>query len=262
MKPTQTSSAKGTKRTAYDYGAHPRQTLDLYMPDHGGKKLPLLVFLYGGSWKRGDRRIYRVLGRALAREGFGVAIPDYRLFPEVRYPAFNEDAAAAISWLQENADMLGLDVDRFSLMGHSAGAHIGALLLLDPTYRHLPRPRRFVGLAGPYSMNLMQYEGVAPIFAGANDANDARPIKLVQNAGPLPDVLLMHGERDRTVYVENTKNMATALQSHGTQVETSLFSNLGHVDILAALMPAFRWRAPVWPKAVQFLKNENHHMPN
>ena len=78
------------------FGADPRQRLDLYAPRRvAAEPLPVIVFLYGGSWNSGAKAGYAFVGRALAARGFVVAIPDYRLVPAVRYPAFLEDNAAA-----------------------------------------------------------------------------------------------------------------------------------------------------------------------
>ncbi|MDP8912885.1 MAG: alpha/beta hydrolase, partial [Pseudomonadota bacterium] len=143
------------------YGAHPRQRLDIYRPrtSTGAKQgqaarspLPVILFLYGGSWQSGMREGYGFAGRALAARGFLVAVPDYRLVPEVRFPAFLEDNAGALRWMRANAVRLGGDPERIVLVGHSAGAYNAAMLALDP--RWLGEDRRavrgFVGLAGPY----------------------------------------------------------------------------------------------------------------
>ena len=126
------------------YGPHKRMQLDLFPPvsqagqiwsDHNGTPLrPTILFFYGGSWKSGSRGLYRPLGLALSRAGFAVAIADYRLYPEVTFPAFMEDAAAALSWVQAFAPEFGGDPADIRLMGHSAGAHMGALLCLDPAW--------------------------------------------------------------------------------------------------------------------------------
>ena len=88
----------GSRRTAGEaYGDDPRQRLDVYRPSGSGHH-PVVVFFYGGSWNEGRREDYRFVGEALASRGCLVVIPDYRVYPQVRYPAFLEDCAAATGW--------------------------------------------------------------------------------------------------------------------------------------------------------------------
>lgn len=247
-----------------EYGLHPRQKLDLHIPEikaETGRKQPIL-FLYGGGWKRGSRRMYSSIGRALAKEGFLTAIADYRLFPEVRFPSFNQDAALAVKWLAENAENHGALSGGISVIGHSAGAHIGALLFLDPQYLAEVDLTpdiisSYVGLSGPYTMNLAQYDSVSTIFATAEHPDHARPIKWVSDSGPLPKSLLLHGRADRTVYLQNTQYFANALEERGAKVETVSFHRVGHVDMVLALSPYFRWRAPVWDRVISFLNSDD-----
>lgn len=247
-----------------EYGPHPRQKLDLHIPEiskETSRKQPIL-FLYGGGWKRGSRRMYGSIGKALAKEGFVTAIADYRLFPEVRFPSFNQDAALAVKWLADNAQDYGASEDGISVIGHSAGAHIGALLFLDPQYLAdvdlTPAIiSSYVGLSGPYTMNLAQYDSVSTIFATAEHPDHARPIKWVGDSGALPKSLLLHGRADRTVYLQNTQYFANALEERGAKVETVSFHRVGHVDTVLALSPYFRWRAPIWDRVISFLNSDD-----
>jgi acetyl esterase/lipase len=116
----------GAGRVAKDqaFAVGERGKLDVYAPKRAapGAKLPVIVFFYGGSWSTGTREGYAFAGQALASKGFVVVIPDYRLVPEVRFPAFLEDGAAAVRWVRANAARFGGDPDRIVLAGHSAGA--------------------------------------------------------------------------------------------------------------------------------------------
>ena len=128
------SRAKLVIRNA-PYGARPRQRIDVYRPRVGAHRpLPIIVFFYGGSWNSGKKSGYSFAGRALAARGFVVAIPDYRLVPEVHYPAFLEDSAAAVRWVIRHSAELGGDPERIVIAGHSAGAYNGAMLSFDPRW--------------------------------------------------------------------------------------------------------------------------------
>ena len=104
------------------YGPDRRQRLDLYRPHDASAECRLVVFLYGGCWTTGARRSYRFLAHVLGSRGFAVAIPDYRLFPDAKFPDFLVDTASAIGWLHRHAGEYGIHGDRMALLGHSAGA--------------------------------------------------------------------------------------------------------------------------------------------
>lgn len=250
------------------YGRHPRMGLDFFppvlkdgthwSPEAGGPLRPTIVFLYGGGWKKGSRHFYRPLGLALARAGFAVAIADYRLYPEVRFPAFMEDVAAALSWVHAWAADFGGDAGDIRLMGHSAGAHMGALLCLDPAWLQAENLdpaiiRSFIGLAGPYTANMMRAGSYAPIFDPAEDKARTRPIKMLCPERIMPRSLLLHGCADRTVARRNSETFARAITELGGDAETEFYKGVGHVGLLTTLAPGLRWRAPAWDTILDFL---------
>ena len=90
------------RKTDLRYGEDPRQRLDVYPPRDAANR-PVVIFWYGGSWLNGTKSHYRFVGAALAERGFVVAMPDYRLYPAVKFPAFLDDAAQAVAWVQQHA---------------------------------------------------------------------------------------------------------------------------------------------------------------
>ncbi len=138
------------------YADGPRHTLDVYAPRPAATPAPVLVFFYGGGWSSGAKAMYRFIGAAMAARGMLVVIPDYRLHPEVSFPAFMDDMVAAVAWAHANAAKFGGDPHRLFLMGHSAGGQIAALLALDAGYLRSAAlsPERdvcgVIGLAAPY----------------------------------------------------------------------------------------------------------------
>src|SRR5215475_12766126 len=125
--------APGGYRVVRDlaYGADPRQKLDLYVPDKLTGPAPMLLFFYGGSWTGGNKALYPAFGQAFASKGIITAVADYRLYPQVRYPAFVEDGAQAFAWLHTHATQYGGDPGGLFLSGHSAGAYIAVMLAAD-----------------------------------------------------------------------------------------------------------------------------------
>ena len=134
------------------YGSDDRNKYDLYLPADEAADTPIILFFYGGSWENGKRADFRFVGNALADAGIIAAIPDYRVYPEVVFPAFVQDAARAFAAVHRR---FGSSRPVF-VMGHSAGAHIAALLALDPRYLrqvgldNCNDVAGLIGLAGPY----------------------------------------------------------------------------------------------------------------
>lgn len=230
------------------YGDLPRHKLDIYRPAGGQTSGSVIVFIYGGSWKSGERRQYRFVGEALTRRGLTVVVPDYRLSPKVTFPAFMNDTAHAVRWVRNNLrDEKGMARPIF-LAGHSAGAHIAALLTVDDRYLTSAGLARrdicgVIGLAGPYAFDPHRYRSTRRAFAGLKNTDVARPIRRI--LGKNPPFLLLHGDGDTTVYPSNTVDFAAALKAAGTDVETRIFPEIGHSKILASMSAPFDDIAPV-----------------
>ncbi len=122
----------GTRELAY--GADPKQRLDLLVPANT-PRAPLLLFVHGGGWSIGDKRSSAGVKAAhFTSAGWAFASANYRLVPGVTVEQQAADIASAIAWARANAAVHGLDPDRIVLMGHSAGAHLAALVGTDPRY--------------------------------------------------------------------------------------------------------------------------------
>ena len=239
------------------YGPLPRQKLDIYVPKNGEVKATIL-YLYGGGWVSGARWYYRLFGRTMAARGVAVVIPDYHLYPSAAFPAFVEDAALAFKWMHTHAAELGGNSSRLFVMGHSAGAHISALLALDPRYLQahalsLSAIKGVIGLAGPYTLDPLKWSGVKDIFATSRDApHAARPIKLARAGAP--PMLLLHGASDRIVAPSASINLADALTAAGSNAEAKIYPGIGHFEIFAAYLWGWRWRASVLKDTEAFIE--------
>lgn len=240
------------------YGPLPRQRLDIYTPRRAPPRGTVL-FVHGGSWTSGDRTLYRFLGQALAARGYQVVVPDYRLYPAARYPAFVEDTALAFAWTRAQAAAYGGDPKRIAVMGHSAGAYNVAMIALDPAWLapHGLQPSDIdavIALAGPLSFNPLKSDATREIFASAADIELARPIKLAAaGAKAAPPFLLIHGTNDQTVGDHNSRNMADALNAAGGRAELNLYPGAGHLTVVTAFAWWLRKRAPSLDDAVLFL---------
>lgn len=163
---------KGVKKTAdIPYADGQRKKLDIYQPEKANGPAPVVMFIYGGSWRAGDKFEYEFAGRALAAAGFVTVIADYRLWPEVKYPDFLEDNAQAMRWIQDNITSYGGDPKRFFLAGHSAGAYNAVMLGLNSSFRRdydVTMPiRAIAGISGPYNFYPFEYDQVRDTFGPA-----------------------------------------------------------------------------------------------
>lgn len=245
------------------YGPEARHRLDLYRPAGAAGPLPVVVFLYGGGWDQGRREDYLFVGEALARQGFLVAVPDYRLFPQVLFPAFLQDGARALAWVREQAAARGGDTERLFLLGHSAGAYNAAFLALDPQWLAAEglTPAALAGvagLAGPYGFDPLARADTRPIFDCGLPSEALQPLShaaLGATAGA-PPFLLLHGAADRTVQPRNSSRLAAALEAAGVPADCRLFPGLGHVGVVLALARGGRRIAPVLPAVARFLAAE------
>jgi acetyl esterase/lipase len=239
------------------YAPGPRGGMDIYRPTHATGPLPIVVFFYGGSWQDGRRQDYKFVAADLARRGMVVAVPDYRLFPEVRFPSFLQDGARAVATVRRDATRWGGDPTRLILAGHSAGAWIAAMLALDPQWLHAAGDSRdhiagMVGLAGPYDFLPITGPDIKQIFAPADaDLSTTQPIDQVD--GHNPPMLLLAGDDDTTVYPRNTLALAARIRAAGGPVEAKTYPDLAHIGIVISLAPIFQFRAPVLDDMSRFI---------
>jgi acetyl esterase/lipase len=246
---------KLTSDIAYKPGA--RGGLDIYTPTFAAPRRPVVVFIYGGNWETGEKAMYRFVGSALAASGLIAVIPDYRVFPEVRFPSFIEDAAAAVRWARDHAAEYGGDPTRIVLMGHSAGAQIAAMLTFDRHYLAAVNldPRRdvkgLVGLAGPYDFLPLHSAVLKEIFGSESGLAATQPINFVD--GGAPPAFLATGEDDKSVNPGNSTRLAARIREHGGIAEVKIYPGINHQTLIGAFAPPLRVLAPVLRDAVQFI---------
>lgn len=246
------------KQGGLNYGELERQKLDVYAPEGEARYLPVAVFFYGGSWQNGRRQDYRFVAQALVNRGIIAVIPDYRLYPEVKFPTFIEDGALAVSWVANNISGFGGDVSRLFLMGHSAGAYIAAMLALNSSYlEHAGLNTRwlkgFVGLAGPYDFLPLKSSKLIRIFGGADGMPETQPITFA--LAKTPPVLLLHGADDKLVGPHNTKNLAQRLREAGGTVVEKIYPGMKHIGLLISLATPFQDGEPAMDDIAQFIED-------
>lgn len=253
--------ARDTYRERRDiaYGSDPRQQLDVYLPlaTPTGNGVPMVVFFYGGNWTGGERANYRFVGEALASQGAIVVVADYRVYPQVRYPAFVRDSALAVKWAFEHARELGADPSHIYLAGHSAGGYNAAMLALDARWlREVGlQPMQlagWIGIAGPYDFLPITGPDTQKVFDWPDTPRDSQPIVHANHRAPR--ALLLSAQKDNTVSPErSTAQLGRLLKESGNDVTVRFFEGVSHVTVMAAVARPLNRLAPVLDEMLGFI---------
>lgn len=239
------------------YGTGDRRKLDIYVPDGLKAPAPVILFFYGGSWESGAKSDYKAFGQAFASKGIVTVVADYRLYPQVKYPAFVEDGAQALVYVHNRIAAYGGDPGRLFVAGHSAGAYNAVMLAAEPDFVRAAGGdpawiHGVIGISGPYDFLPLTASDLIDMFHGANN-QEAMPINHVN--GPRPPALLVTGDGDSTVGPGNTVRMAARLQAHGGQVTQIHYPGVGHIGIILSLVPGFRGRTTLRQDILDFIQH-------
>jgi acetyl esterase/lipase len=223
-------------------GADPVQhRLDIYLP-RGRKDFPVVFFVHGGAWTRGDKNhfgIYAAVGRCFARHGLGMVSINYRLSPAVRHPEHIRDVARAFAWTHRHIARYGGRPDEVFLVGHSAGAHLVALLATDPRYIKAEGltpadVRGVVAISGVY--NLPPHPLVYRAFGkDAAVLRDASPLTHVR-AGAPPFLILYSDHELPRCDGAQAEAFCKALCGKGCCAATFEVAHRNHFSILLQAM--------------------------
>jgi acetyl esterase/lipase len=209
--------------------------LDLRLPKTRGP-WPLVVTVHGGGWREGDKAFFDL---SPFLPGYAVASINYRLYPAFRFPAMIEDVKSALRFLRAHAAEYGIDPDRVAIVGQSAGGHLAALAALaDETAgwdvgENLGESSRVdaaVVLAGPSDLaRTFPLEWVSDLVLGVFGVEQwpaGSPVTWA-DAGD-PPLLVVHGEEDPIVPVEQARLLHEAVQAAGGDSTLVVVRNAGH----------------------------------
>ena len=245
------------------YGADPRQTLDVYIPDGLKAPAPVIVFFYGGSWQSGSKAMYKFVGQAFASEGITTVVADYRLYPQCAIRRSCKIARAR--W-------------RSSTPTSSASAAIPAGCS-SPGIRRAPttrscwtpicpisrRPARIpaqicgvIGMAGPYDFLPLTDPKLISLFGG-DRVTATQPIAHID--GKRAPMLLAYGSDDETVGPKNAINMAKRLEILGSAVELHRYPDVGHIGLVLSLAPGFRGNTTLRADVARFVERYGQPSP-
>jgi acetyl esterase/lipase len=271
VRPERSNHASGIERiNGLVYGSPGGRLLlvDLYLPDDGHAPWPVIVWLHGGGWRFGDRRLAPDLSRHFAARGFAMASIDYRLTTDAIFPAQIQDVKTAVRWLRASAAQYQLDAERIGLWGSSAGGHLAALAATsgpgvfedassehggessevlavvegygpidflqldahrDPSGRRSDDPESIELPPGMRSAHANSFES---LLVGGPIERHADRVRLANplsyERAQLPPLLILHGLSDMTVPAHQSEILFDVLAARGVDVTLSLAEGLGH----------------------------------
>ncbi|MEQ1539640.1 MAG: alpha/beta hydrolase [Sphingorhabdus sp.] len=219
------------------------------------KPRPVLVFFYGGGWANGTRTEYSYAARPFVEAGYIVVLPDYRKVPQVRFPGFVEDSAAAVKWVQNNIAKYGGDPNRVSVAGHSAGAYNALMLALDPQWLGDRPVASAISLAGAADFYPFTSKRAIEAMSAYPKPEATQPISFVR--ADAPPILLIHGTADTVVRIRNSNSLYAKQKAAGGEITLKALQGASHNDLVLALGTLFRGRHPVVADSVSFLDRTN-----
>ncbi len=215
------------------YGGGPAQKLDLFLPE-AQERVPLHVFLHGGYWQELSHKESAVMARALTKCGIALAVVNYTLAPAAPLEQMVIECAGALDWLAGNAGGLGVDAGNLTVSGHSAGAHLAAMLLSEGWPEGSPWPvSAMLLISGIYDLEPIRHTYInEPLGLTAHTANTMSPIKLPpRNRCPVRAVV---GALETEEFRRQSIDYADYLKGRGLDATCKVMAGLHHFDILCA----------------------------
>jgi acetyl esterase/lipase len=224
--------------------------LDLYLPPPGREKPALVVWIHGGAWRTGSKAEPPM--RFLVGRGFALASISYRLSQEAIFPAQLHDCKAAIRWLRAHENDYGYDAARIGVVGASAGGHLAALLGTTGGIAELEgnigavgpssRVNAVVDFFGPTDLlqmskfpSKLDHDGPdspesqligTPVQQNPAKAERANPIRYI--TADDPPFLIVHGDQDPLVPLNQSTLLSDALRRAGVPAELRILRGGGH----------------------------------
>lgn len=213
--------------------------LDVYEPGNGGSDRPAVVVYHGGGWAEGEKGQLEALERALAARGFVCFDANYRLSGEATFPTPVEDGAAAVRFAKEHADEWEIDPDRVATTGHSAGAHLAALIAaadgdFDPDEATVSSAVAATApISGTYDLRGQETANdLERQFLGGEPSEVPERYERVSPAAHVddatPPTLVLHGDDDDLLPVDGAREYARTLAAAGRPVELGILPGGGH----------------------------------
>lgn len=210
-----------------------KHKLDVYYPK-GQKNFPIVLFVHGGTWRSGDRKLYAPLGATLAKNGIGTVIISYRLSPAVQHPEHVKDVARAFAWTHANLAKYGGNVDQIFVSGHSAGGHLAALLATDESYlkeekRSISEIKGAIPISGVYQITPIKIFEAA---FGTDEASIKKASPLTHVREKLPPFCLVYAEKELPFLDQMAETMCKELKTCRCDATVHKIAGRDHASII------------------------------
>lgn len=220
------------------------QMLDIYFPSEGGP-WPVVIYIHGGSWMNGDKAEAKELAEWLNPHGYAVVSVNYRMYPRVKFPSLIQDPKCAVRFLRANATKYNLSPERFATWGASAGGHLAALLGTSDASMgwdvgeytdQSSRVQAVVDMSGPADLSVdvtnSGLRSIVMLAFGTKPEARAVASPVTYATSDDPPFIIIHGDRDSVVPVEQGQAMYDALIKAGVSAKLVIVKN-GEHDLTA-----------------------------
>ncbi len=247
---TPASTFEKTKNVSYGDSSS-GEVLDIYRSEKPKADAPVLMFVHGGSWDSGNKDMYKFLAEGFTKSGYDIVLPNYRLYPDAKFPNFLEDNAKAVAHTSK-----AFPGRSIVLMGHSAGGYNVLMLGLRDEYLKAAgvdlcaSVAGIVGLAAPTGIVPLKSERLIEIFPDRFTGDDAA---LNNVSAPAPALFLGHGESDTSVYPQNSEALAEKVIARGGKATLKIYPGQSHTDVVKLLSRHFDDDATLKEDVVEFI---------
>lgn len=218
-------------------------TLDIYAPATG-EKLPVIFWIHGGAWKYGDKSMVDLKPRVFTEQGYVLVSINYRLHPHADFREQAEDVAAALKWTVDNISEYAGDPERIILLGHSAGAHLSALVGIDETYlqevdlslQDIDGVILLDGACYDVVQHIKDMPTVVKSFfqliftTNVKTQREASPLWQIEPGKKIPPFLILYVSQRKDSRIQSTR-LAEALEQANVEVSLHGEDNEDHVSL-------------------------------
>lgn len=238
------------------------QELNVFAASKKNKLKPVFIFVHGGNWNSGNKKLYSYFGNRMARKGVVTVIPDYPKSPKAGYNEMAEDIAAAVNWVKENIVAFGGDSDRIYISGHSAGGHLAALVSIKETYfknLQIPNPVKGIILIDAAGLDMYGYlkeenlpDGDTYLNTFSNNPltwKAASPIYFLRNG--MPPMLIYQGGKTYQSISSSNKKFTDSLKKYDVKFNYQILPGKKHVPMITQFFNPYN---RLYKEIISFMK--------
>jgi arylformamidase len=227
-------ATRATLKTITDvaYGEGASEKLDIFLPRNPSGAHPVHVFIHGGYWRMFSKDDFSFIADTVTAGNAIAVIVDYDLMPDVRLGAIVDQIRNAVRWVTTNIGNYGGDATRFSVSGHSAGAHLATFTFCAGAA--VPAPASALLLSGVYDLKPLRSSFLQPLIGLTDqEAAEFSPLLLQHEAGP--HVAVAYGERETDPFKNQGADFARHLARDGLSVTTHVLQHADHMSAVREL---------------------------